>query len=94
VAEAFVLRASLGWRGAFGDVDPTTLLAFRSSLQSPGALSAFDVSSVPIDRGAIVADVGLDWQVASAVTLGVSYAVQAGSNATDQALKGRFDVRF
>ncbi|GGC62531.1 autotransporter outer membrane beta-barrel domain-containing protein [Chelatococcus reniformis] len=94
VAEPFVVRASIGWRAAFGDVDPATLLAFRSALLSPGALTPFAVSSVPIDRGAMAADVGLDWQVSNAITLGVSYAAQAGSNATDQALKGKLEVRF
>ncbi|MFC3639333.1 autotransporter domain-containing protein [Camelimonas fluminis] len=90
----FVLRASLGWRAAFGDVDPAALLAFRSSLNSGDSLSAFEISSVPVDRSAVVVGVGLDWQVSSAVTLGASYGAQAGSNATDQTLKGRFNVRF
>jgi hypothetical protein len=53
---SLTLRGMVGWRHAFGDVNPSALLAF-----SDGA-SAFTVSGTPIDRNALVAEANLDWQ--------------------------------
>ncbi|MBF9234138.1 autotransporter outer membrane beta-barrel domain-containing protein [Microvirga alba] len=82
------LRGLLGWRHAFGDVKPSALMAFAS-----GA-SAFTVLGTPIDRDALVAEAGLDWQVSKDIVLGVSYSGQIGSRAQDHALKGNFTWRF
>ncbi|WP_267358262.1 MULTISPECIES: autotransporter domain-containing protein [unclassified Methylobacterium] len=82
------LRGLVGYRRAFGDVVPTALLRFGAG--GPAFLSA----GVPIDRDALVAQVGLDLAVAPNVTLGVAYTGQTGSRAQDQAVKGNFTLRF
>lgn len=80
-------HALLGYRRAFGDVVPKALLTFGTG---PTFLSA----GVPIDRDAVVAEVGLDLAVAPTATLGVAYTGQTGSRAQDQAVKGNFTYRF
>jgi len=82
------LRGLLGWRHAYGDVSPSVLLAFA------GGASAFNVAGVPIDRNALVAEAGLDWQIDKDMTLGVSYSGQIGERAQDHAVKGNFSWRF
>ncbi|WP_331300662.1 autotransporter outer membrane beta-barrel domain-containing protein [Methylobacterium oryzae] len=82
------LRGLVGYRRAFGDVVPTALLAFGAG--GPAFLSA----GVPIDRDALVAQVGLDLAVAPNASLGVAYTGQTGTRAQDQAVKGSFTLRF
>jgi outer membrane autotransporter protein len=78
----------LGWRHAFGDVEPEALLAFA------GGASAFAVSGVPVDRDALAVEAGLDWQASDALSLGVAYSGQIGERAQDHALKGSLVWRF
>ncbi|HEV2564924.1 MAG TPA: autotransporter outer membrane beta-barrel domain-containing protein, partial [Microvirga sp.] len=82
------LHGLLGWRHAYGDVEPQMLLAFA------GGASAFTVAGVPIDRDALVAEAGLDWQASDALSLGVSYSGQISERAQDHALKGNLTWRF
>jgi len=82
------VRGMLGWRHAYGDVAPKALLGLN------GGTAAFGVSGVPVDRDALVAEAGLDWQVSDKVTLGVSYQGQIGSRAQEHAIKGNLTVRF
>jgi outer membrane autotransporter protein len=82
------LRGLLGWRHAYGDVNPSALLAFS------GGASAFNVAGVPIDRDALVAEAGLDWQIDKDMALGVSYSGQIGERAQEHAVKGNFSWRF
>jgi subtilase-type serine protease len=82
------LRGLVGYRRAFGDVVPTALLRFGAG--GPAFLSG----GVPIDRDALVAQVGLDLAVAPNATLGVAYTGQTGARAQDQAVKGSFTLRF
>jgi uncharacterized protein with beta-barrel porin domain len=85
---SLTLRGMVGWRHAFGDVDPSALLAF-----SDGA-SAFTVSGTPIDRNALVAEANLDWQATRDISLGIAYVGQIGDRAQDHALKGNFIWKF
>lgn len=82
------LRGLVGYRRAFGDVVPTALLAFGAG--GPAFLSA----GVPIARDALVAQVGLDLAVAPDASLGMAYTGQTGARAQDQAVTGRFTLRF
>jgi len=82
------LKGMLGWRHAFGDVEPQAVLAFS------GGASVFTVSGAPSNRDALVAEAGLDWQASEAITLGVGYAGEIGSQAQDHTLKGSFTWRF
>ncbi|WP_194164590.1 autotransporter domain-containing protein [Microvirga thermotolerans] len=83
-----LVRGLLGWRHAYGDVAPEARLAFA------GAGVPFTVAGAPVDRDALVAEAGLDWQAAAAVTLGVAYAGQIGTRAQEHALKGNLTWRF
>jgi outer membrane autotransporter protein len=83
-----IVRGLLGWRRAYGDVDPEALLAFAA-----GA-SAFRVEGAPVDRDALVAEAGLAWQASDAVSLGLIYAGQIGRWAQDHSLTGNFTWRF
>ncbi|MGU3560087.1 autotransporter domain-containing protein [Methylobacterium radiotolerans] len=82
------LRGLVGYRRAFGDVVPTALLAFGAG--GPAFLSA----GVPIDRDALVAQVGLELAVTPDASLGVAYTGQTGARARDQAVTGGFTLRF
>ena len=78
----------LGWRHAHGEVDPSAQLAFS------GGPSAFTIAGAAIDRDSLVVGAGLDWQIDSNATLGVSYSGQFGERSQDHALKGNFSWRF
>ena len=52
-----VARGMLGWRHAFGDVTPTSTLAFASAPSIP-----FAVAGAPIARDALAVEAGLDWR--------------------------------
>lgn len=83
-----LMHGMVGWRRAYGDVEPQALIAFR------GGASTFAVSGTPVDRNALVAEAGFDWQISPVMTLGASYTGQIGSRAQDHALKGNFTWRF
>lgn len=80
-------RGMLGWRHAFGDVTPVSMMAFAGG-------SPFTVAGVPIARNGAVVDLGFDVNVTPNATLGLTYGGQFGSGVTDQTLRGNFAVRF
>ena len=82
------VTTTLGWRHAYGDVVPSVLLAFQGGAQS------FSASGVPIDRDAFVAEAGVNYAVSSMFSVGLTYSGQFGQRATDNAFKGRVDLRF
>lgn len=82
------LRGLLGWRHAFGDVAPESLLAFA------GGESFFTVQGTPVDRDVLVAEVGLDWRASDAISLGIGYSGQVGERAQEHSIKGSFVWRF
>jgi fibronectin-binding autotransporter adhesin len=82
------LKSMFGWRHAFGDVVPSTLLAFQ------GGAQGFSVAGVPIDRDAFVAEVGIDYAVTSSVRVGISSSTQIGNRASDYAFRGHIEVSF
>ncbi|GJD46728.1 hypothetical protein AFCDBAGC_4612 [Methylobacterium cerastii] len=83
-----LLRGLVGYRGAFGDVTPTALLAFNT-----GGVSAL-TRGAPVDRSAVVMEAGLSWIVLPYMTVGLSYAGQIGSRAQDHGAKGNVTYRF
>ena len=78
----------LGWRHAFGNVVPSTLLTFQGGAQS------FSISGVPIDRDAFVAESGLDYALTPSATVGLGISSQIGSRAWDYAFKGHLGSSF
>lgn len=83
-----VARLMLGWQHAFGDINPTAVVAFASGGDP------FEVSGAPIDRDAAVAEVGVEYRASSALTVGLNYAGQVGDHAYDNSVRGRLDYRF
>ncbi|RPJ92399.1 autotransporter domain-containing protein [Achromobacter xylosoxidans] len=68
---AIALRGMVGWRHAYGDVQPTATLAFD---QGP----AFSVAGAPIARDAARVELGADLVSIRAMTLGLRYAGEFG----------------
>jgi outer membrane autotransporter protein len=85
---AATARGSLGWRHAYGDVTPTSLLAFASGG------SSFNIQGVPIAQDSAVVDAGFDVVVARNVSVGFSYVGQAASHAQDHDFKANLNWRF
>ncbi|WP_322883832.1 autotransporter domain-containing protein [Microvirga lotononidis] len=83
-----IVRGLIGWRHAYGDVEPEALLAFS------GGATAFTVAGTPIDRNALVAEAGLDWQASDTISLGIAYSGQVGKRIQEHALKGNLVWRF
>jgi outer membrane autotransporter protein len=82
------VRGLLGWRHSYGDVAPEMQLAFA------GGESPFTVQGTPVDRDALVAQAGLDWQASDAISLGIAYSGQVGWRAQEHSVKGSFAWRF
>lgn len=79
--------ATLGWRHAFGDVTPDSVLHFAGG-------ETFDVQGVPIARDAGVAKAGIELHPAENISLGVSYASQFANRSTDQSANVTLGIRF
>ena len=84
---AVTARGMLGWRHAFGDVTPNTVMRFAGG-------DAFFIGGVPIARNAAVVEAGLDLALSSNAVLGVAYGGQFGSGATDQTFRANFNMKF
>ncbi|MGR4893123.1 autotransporter domain-containing protein [Sphingopyxis sp. LARHCG72] len=81
------VRGSVGWRHAFGDVTPVSLHSLAGS-------TAFSIEGVPVARDAAAVELGVNVNVSSAITVGVGYQGQFGSDATDHNVVGRLSIRF
>jgi outer membrane autotransporter protein len=66
------LNATVGWRHAFGDVQPQTTMAFDGS-------QAFTVAGAPLARDAAVVQLGADVAVTRNTTVGIAYSGQYGA---------------
>ncbi|QIJ74380.1 hypothetical protein GU700_07185 [Methylobacterium sp. NI91] len=83
------VRGLVGYRRAYGDVLPSTLFGFGAAGQT------FLTAGVPVARDAVVAQAGLDWQVASETTLSLAYTGQIGADRTQiHGVKGGFLYRW
>ncbi|MFC6446733.1 autotransporter outer membrane beta-barrel domain-containing protein [Shinella zoogloeoides] len=84
---AATVKGMAGWRHAFGGALPTSTHAFQGG-------GDFTVAGVPVARDAAIVEAGFDIALAPEAMLGLSYAAQFASDAIDQSLKARLDVRF
>jgi outer membrane autotransporter protein len=82
------VRTLLGWRHAFGDVVPDTVMGFESGGQP------FPIAGLRVDRDALLAEFGLSYAISPMVAASVSYSGQYGRRASDSAFKGRIDISF
>ena len=83
------VRGLLGWRHVFGDVTPSSVMAFASA---PTTL--FSIGGAPIYRDAAVIEAGIDWRLTAKASLGVYYSGALSTQGADNAIKGRFEARF
>jgi outer membrane autotransporter protein len=70
------VTAGAGWRRAFGDLRPTSTLAFDTG-------SAFTVTGAPIARNAALLEAGLQAQTGRNATVALDYAGQLGAGNRD-----------
>lgn len=70
-------RLGVGWRHTFGDITPTSRLAFDAG-------DAFTVTGAPIARDAALIEAGVEARVSRSASLGVAYAGQFGGGNRDQ----------
>lgn len=80
-------RGMLGWRHAFGDVAPLSSFAFAGG-------NAFTIAGAPIARDAALVELGVDVQLASNATIGLSYAGQFGADLHDNGFKAKLGLSF
>jgi len=81
------LRGMMGWRHAFGDVTPLSVVSFAGS-------NTFTIAGVPIARDAGVVEAGLDFAVHDKVTAGLTYGGQFANHETDHSIRGMIAVAF
>lgn len=81
------LHGTLGWRHAFGDTTPLSRLSFAGS-------DAFTIAGVPIGQDAGVVKAGIDLNLSSVSTLGLSYDGQFSSDSTDQSVRATLSLKF
>ncbi|MHA3904487.1 autotransporter outer membrane beta-barrel domain-containing protein [Castellaniella sp. WN] len=82
------VKGLLGWRHAFGDVEP------HSTQRFAGGGDAFLIGGTPIARNAALIEAGLDYVAKSNTTLSLSYGGQFGSGVADHAIKASLNIRF
>ncbi|QOZ35832.1 hypothetical protein XH92_32500 [Bradyrhizobium sp. CCBAU 53421] len=82
------VRGTLGWRHAFGDVRPETLLAFS------GGGTPFTVAGVPIARDALLVESGLGFNLARNASVGLMYSGQLARDSHDHTAKGEINWKF
>ncbi|MGR7996084.1 autotransporter domain-containing protein [Xanthobacter sp. ZOL 2024] len=78
----------LGWRHAFGDVNPTATMAFAA-----GSLP-FATEGAPIAEDAALVEAGLGVRFSPVARLDLTYLGQLAGPAVDNAFKGTFSLRF
>lgn len=79
-------RGTLGWRHAFGDLNPASVLAFAQGGDS------FTATGTPVARDAVVVELGVGIAVSKRTTVGVSYGGQFGDGNRQNI--GTLDVRY
>ncbi|SDP04508.1 outer membrane autotransporter barrel domain-containing protein [Phyllobacterium sp. OV277] len=80
-------RGMAGWNHAFGDVTPDASMAFAHG-------RAFSIKGLPVARDTALIEAGLDFDIGSATTIGVSYTGQFSNRSHDNALKADLTIRF
>ncbi|MBR0898260.1 autotransporter domain-containing protein, partial [Bradyrhizobium tropiciagri] len=81
-------RASVAWQYAFGDVTPSTALAFQSLGTS------FTVAGVPLARNAALVEGGFDLRVTPQASVGIAYVGQLADRVQDHSVKASFNWKF
>nr|WP_075723346.1 MULTISPECIES: autotransporter domain-containing protein [Pseudomonas] len=81
-------KGMLGWRHAFGDLDPSDNVQFISGS------SPFQVDGLPVADDTAVLEAGLELAISSSVKLGLAYTGQFASDVTDSGVSSQLIVEF
>ncbi len=81
------LRGTLGWRHAFGSTRPESTHAFSAG-------TAFTVAGVPIANDSAVIEAGVDLNLTSNTTFGLSYIGQVTGSARDHGVTANLAIKF
>ncbi|MBN9219063.1 MAG: autotransporter domain-containing protein [Mesorhizobium sp.] len=81
------LHGMLGWQHAYGDVGPTSDLAFNTG-------ASFTISGVPIARDALAVEAGFDVLLSPNATLGAAYSGQIAKGTDGHVFKINFDLKL
>jgi len=81
------VRGMVGWRRAFGDLAPSSTLAFAGG-------DSFTIHGTPIARDALLVEAGLDVAISPTAGLGLSYTGQLANGAQQHGAKASLGVRF
>lgn len=81
------LKATLGWRHAFGDLVPEATHRFAGS-------GLFSVGGTPIAGDSALLEAGIGFDLAPGASLDLSYSGQLSSTAREHGFKAQFNVRF
>lgn len=80
------VHGTLGWRHAFGDLNPASTLSFVQGSDS------FTATGAPIARDAAVIELGVGMEVSKRTTVGLIYGGQFGAG--NRQNSGTLDVRY
>lgn len=81
------VRGMAGWRHAFGDVAPSSLVSFAGG-------DNFTVYGTPIARDALLLEAGFDVALSAKASLGLSYTGQLASGAREHGVNASLAVKF
>lgn len=81
------LHGTIGWRHALGDTAPAATHGFAGS-------GVFTVAGSPIDSDTLTLEFGLDMDIGSQASAGISYRGQIGGNTQEHGLVGTFGASF
>ncbi|MGH6762392.1 MAG: autotransporter domain-containing protein [Phyllobacterium sp.] len=86
-SQSIIVRGMLGWRHAFGDIVPTSTLAFAGG-------TPFEIEGLPISEDALALEAGLDLAITPAANLDFSYKGQLGDGARQHAFNAALAIKF
>lgn len=81
------VRGGLGWRHAFGDINPSSIVAFAGG-------DSFTVYGTPIARDALLLEAGFDVAISPKASLGLSYTGQIANSAQEHGVNASLAVKF
>lgn len=83
-----VAGLTLGWQHAFGDLVPTADMTFA------GASTAAGIAGVPIAEDVALVEASLAYQLNASSSLGLRYAGQLATDATQNLVTAQWETRF
>lgn len=81
------LRGMAGWRHAINGTVPEVVFAFSDG-------DNFTIAGVPLAKDSASIEAGLDIDVTSSVTLGLSYTGQYSASSRDHVFNANFEMKF